>query len=90
MESHLLGNVYGECNSWAVFWALKCIEQGGFCPTPYYSLISNIGFDGTGVHCGSTHIDINVREWDDRRTIVLPDIVEFPENYETIKKMSLI
>lgn len=82
LEGHLLGNVYGECDSWAVFWALKCIEQGGFCPTPYDSLIENVGFDGTGVHCGSMDIDTRMREWNDRRTIALPDKVEFPENYE--------
>lgn len=82
LEDHLLGNIYGKCDSWAVFWALKCIEQGGFCPTPYYSLIDNIGFDGTGVHCGNTDIDTQLRTWNDKEKIILPDTVEFPIGYE--------
>ena len=84
LEDHLLGNIYGGCDSWAVFWALKCIELGGFCPTPYYSLIDNIGFDGTGVHCGTTGIDTQVRIWTNKENIVLPEKVEFPMGYETI------
>lgn len=84
LEDHLLGNIYGRCDSWAVFWALKCIEQGGFCPTPYYSLIDNIGFDGTGVHCGTADINTKIRARTDREKIVLPETVEFPIRYEIV------
>lgn len=50
LENYLLGNIYGYCDSWAVFWALTVIERKGYCLYPYKSLIKNIGFDGTGVH----------------------------------------
>lgn len=50
LESYLLGNIYGNCDSWAVFLALMVIERRGYCLYPYKSLIKNIGFDGTGVH----------------------------------------
>ncbi len=83
LENHLLGNIYGNCDSWAVFWALKCIELGGFCPTPYFSLIDNIGCDGTGVHCGNVDMTTRMRKWDDTKKIALPDKIEFPANYET-------
>lgn len=82
LEGYLIGNINGSCDSWAVFRSLKCIELGGLCPTPYYSLIDNIGFDGTGVHCGKVETLTRTREWTDTREIILPDKVEFPENYE--------
>lgn len=51
LEETLIGNIKGTTDSWAVFWALKVIEKGGYCIHPYESLIRNIGCDGTGVHC---------------------------------------
>lgn len=54
LERTLLDRVRGHNDSWAVFWALKTIEDGGFCINPYTSFIENIGFDGSGVHCGKT------------------------------------
>lgn len=53
LEDILVGNVKGRTDSWAVFWALSVIKQGGLCLNPYNSLIKNIGFDGSGVHSGS-------------------------------------
>jgi len=83
LESHLLGNVRGTCNSWAVFWALTVIKKKGFCLAPYQSLIENIGFDGSGVHCGIRKEEQNLRKWDDFHDMILPDVVEFPGGYET-------
>lgn len=82
LEGYLLHNIDGRCNSWAVFWALQCIKRGGYCLTPYYSLIENIGLDGTGVHCGKTQRKTLLRERANLNKLILPDIVEFPENYE--------
>lgn len=81
LESHLLGNVKGTCNSWAVFWALTVIKNKGFCLAPYQSLIENIGFDGTGVHCGADKIQQKLRRWDDCQDMILPEAVEFPVGY---------
>lgn len=50
--NYLIGNIKGTMDSWAVFWAAKIIEEKGLCVGPYVSLIDNIGFDGTGEHCG--------------------------------------
>lgn len=82
LEKYLLHNIDGSSDSWAVFWALQCIKAGGFCPTPYYSLVDNVGFDGTGVHCGVGDMDTKLWEWTDIREVLLPDAIEFPENYE--------
>lgn len=59
----LTGNVLGKCDSWAVFWALKIIEKGGYCVSPYKQLIHNIGFDGSGVH--GANVSENVLFWED-------------------------
>lgn len=83
LESYLKGNIDGKCNSWATFWALQCIKRGGFCPTPYESLIINIGFDGSGVHCGTGKLNIRTRAKDDLSELKLPEHIEFPKNYET-------
>lgn len=57
MEDILVNNVKGITDSWAVFWGLNVIKQGGLNLTPYYSLIDNIGQDGSGVHCGDVEIE---------------------------------
>lgn len=68
LENTLVGNVEGECDSWAVFWALKVIEKEGICINPYKSLIKNIGFDGSGIHCGATDI-WDVKAIEDEKTV---------------------
>jgi len=45
--------INGRNDSWAVYWALIVIENNGLCLRPYESLVKNIGFDASGVHCGS-------------------------------------
>lgn len=50
LENTLMGNIYGNTDSWAVFWALEVILHDGICINPYKSLIKNIGMDGSGVH----------------------------------------
>lgn len=54
LEKTLICNIKGQCNSWAVFWALIVIYNGGVCINPYQSFIHNIGHDGSGVHCGKS------------------------------------
>ncbi len=61
LESILVGNIRGICDSWAVFWALDAIYREKICLNPYESLIQNIGLDGSGTHCGcSDEFDVAV------------------------------
>lgn len=53
LEGMLCSTLKCQCNSWAVFWSLHAIEQGGFFINPYKNLIQNIGFDGSGLHTGT-------------------------------------
>lgn len=83
LENMLVGNIRGETDSWAVFWALNAIAEGGICLNPYESLIRNIGLDGSGRHCGSTDV-WNVNTMDrEKENFNLPDIIEI--EVETIE-----
>ena len=42
-------------DSWAVKWDVAHCVNDGYCLRPRNSLISNIGFDGSGIHCGTTN-----------------------------------
>lgn len=81
LEAHLLGNIYGQNDSWAVFWALIVIMNHGYCMSPYESLINNIGFDGTGVHSGVAENTLRLRSREKLSPINLPDNIEWVKNY---------
>lgn len=84
LEATILGNIYGETDSWAVFWALEVIYRKGLCLAPYEGFVANIGFDGTGVHCGSGEIIQRVISFDERREIEFPDRVSVIDSYDSI------
>lgn len=83
LENMLVGNVRGECDSWAVFWALKAIAERGITVIPYKSLIRNIGLDGSGVHCSvMDYYDVTLANGQNG-TFDLPDDIEITD--ETIE-----
>lgn len=48
LESQLAGRV----DSWAVRWYLSMFIRDGLTLFPIKSLVANLGFDGSGIHCG--------------------------------------
>ncbi|HDL01816.1 MAG TPA: glycosyltransferase [candidate division Zixibacteria bacterium] len=42
----------GTIDSWAIRWCFTHYLESAYCLYPIKAIISNIGFDGTGVHCG--------------------------------------
>jgi acetyltransferase-like isoleucine patch superfamily enzyme len=50
----LLDQRAGKNNSWAIRWYLVVFSRSGLSLFPRRSLVSNIGFDGSGEHCGDT------------------------------------
>jgi hypothetical protein len=44
-----------KLDSWAIRWYASVLLHKGLCLHPGTSLVNNIGHDGTGVHCASTH-----------------------------------
>ena len=57
--SQVLGNKSEDINTWAIFWYATIFKRNGLCLNPTYSYVENIGFDGSGVHCGKTEYKDN-------------------------------
>ena len=50
--NQLEANANGELDdTWDILWFSFIQKKKGLCLTPYFSLVRNIGFDGSGVHC---------------------------------------
>lgn len=43
-----------KTDSWAVRWQYNMSKQNKYCLRPVCSFVSNVGFDGSGVHCGTS------------------------------------
>ena len=48
----LMDKLYGRTDAWDIRWGNTMYEHDALCIRPCRSLLYNIGFDGTGVHCG--------------------------------------
>jgi hypothetical protein len=83
LEQMLHDRILGRNDSWAVYWGLKVVELQGVCIAPYVSLIKNIGFDGSGVHCGIS--DRFLVKLDDRNI----DKFELPDDAVLRREASL-
>lgn len=83
LEMTLHNNMRGLVDSWAAFWALSVMRHKGLSLSPYYSLIRNIGYDGSGRHS-------EVEEHDDhfmpneKETINIPSEAKVINDYERI------
>jgi hypothetical protein len=51
---HLIYNLTGQKQTWAIYWAASCYVQGGLSLFPHKSLVRNIGLDGSGENCGTS------------------------------------
>ncbi|MFT4222190.1 glycosyltransferase family 2 protein [Dysgonomonas sp.] len=54
MFSQIEENYKGSLNTWAIKWYSTIFLKKGFCLYPQYSMIDNIGLDGSGEHCHSS------------------------------------
>lgn len=73
MWSQIEQNASGKINTWAIFWYATIFLKQGLCLAPSKSLVKNVGFDNSGVHCGSnsakeiTHdIDLKITDYPDK------------------------
>jgi hypothetical protein len=55
LSGMLRSQIEGNIDSWAIRWCYAHYKNNSYCVYPVKSLIINIGFDGTGVHCGNTN-----------------------------------
>ena len=51
--------VEGKTDAWDIRWYLSVFLQNGLSLFPTKSLVNNIGFDGSGVHCVASDLIIN-------------------------------
>ena len=61
-------------NTWAIFWYASIFINKGFCLNPTKSLVSNIGFDGSGTHCKPSSIIDKISS--DKPNLVFPEEVQ--------------
>ncbi len=52
----LISQMEGRIDSWAIRFSYAHFKQRMYSICPHYSYVNNIGHDGTGTHCGETHI----------------------------------
>lgn len=83
LEEMLVGNIHGICDAWDVFWSLNIIKRGGYCLSPYKSLVRNIGFDGSGIHCGQSGYFQNLIQTQQAKN---DNIFKFPSRIENTKE----
>jgi len=46
----------GEIDSWAIRWNLSVFMEQGLVLFPKKAMVKNIGFDGSGRHCGNSFL----------------------------------
>lgn len=51
-------NLIGKNDSWAIHWYFCVFQKDGLTLYPNKTLVSNIGFDGSGTNCGNSENDI--------------------------------
>jgi hypothetical protein len=60
--SHLELNKSGHLDTWAIFWYASIFEANSLSLNPTKTYVLNIGFDGTGTHCGDNFISIDINQ----------------------------
>ncbi len=82
----------GLIDSWAIRWAYHHYKMGAYCIYPVKSYINNIGFDGSGVHCGTSE-RFNNHILNISLNISIPEVVELDpvimKNFQKIFKRNL-
>jgi len=83
LESHSAGKI----DSWAIRWYWSVFLKGGLTLYPAKTLISNIGFDGSGTHCTSFE-QTNSDKIEDFNPLTFPSQCEVSEEiYFTLKDL---
>jgi hypothetical protein len=92
--SMLENRLAGRNDSWGILWWYAVSRNRGKVVYPTQSLVRNIGFDGSGVHCGKEAVfdfrkpSSNERsEWPDQFPVFPDDEVVDPAHYQLLKTM---
>jgi len=77
----VIANKNNEIDSWAVFWYISIFKANGLCLNPTVSFVKNIGFDGSGIHCGVSELPDS--ELNKKHVVFYPEILK--ENPKAVK-----
>lgn len=79
----------GLVDSWAIRWYLSVFMANGLVLFPRKSLVSNFGFDGSGVHCRNIKTSLSC-EITNSQPVIFPDLISidpcFPFYVRYLKK----
>lgn len=84
--------LWGECDSWAVFWSLLQIESKGVCVLPVRYLAQDIGHDGvhgTNSVARTSRYDTELYNWDPKKELKFPTHIFLDEAINQQIKMIL-
>ena len=73
----------GETDSSAIRWYLSVFLMNGLTLYPKKTLVGNFGFDGSGVNCVASSIEVSTIERD-FRVVTMPQLVSVSDRYEVI------
>lgn len=62
--NHFLLNKQNKIKTWAIFWYLIAYKRQALTLMPKYSYVKQIGFDGSGIHCGNDKTMDNDFVWE--------------------------
>jgi len=74
----------GKIDSWAIRWYLSVFMDGGLILYPAKTLIKNIGWDASGVHCGNTFCEDKIDE--EFKVLVYPTHIAVSSELEKLQQ----
>ncbi len=80
----LKAQMNGTIDAWDIRWYYSHFKKNRFTVFPVKSLVENIGFDGTGIHCGPAQNAPNKPVISENVTIELPENIEFDQKMNDI------
>lgn len=76
--------------TWDVAWYFKAFENDLLTLTPVYTLVNNIGMDGTGIHYNNDAIDSNhIRNVEHGYKFEFPDEIKLDEEMRELEKQGI-
>ncbi len=82
-QEQLTANVNGLINTWAIKWYTTLFLNKGLSLHPKYSLVNNIGFDGSGENSGES----NIYWWKQLAPSIKVDRIPLEESKEALAKI---
>lgn len=92
--THMLWlQIKGKIDSWSIRWDYTHYKHSAFCFCPVKSKIYNIGFDGSGTHCGHNRLKQGLQLSESKQRFSFPETVfiepRFIEDIQKIHKCDL-